>query len=405
MTARQTVQLYPWFKFCQNLLFWQAIWFLYFQSTLSAAEAILLYAVYDIASTALEVPSGYMSDRIGRRFTLIVAMLCGALGALVLAIGGSFALLALGQVALGAAAAFASGTDSAILYESLAADGRADEIEAHELRAWRFGFVALALSAVTGGVMGLASPALPFVAGALATLGALLIALRMTEPPAADRSLPQGGEWTRLASLGDAFRNPVLLWLFALSVLMYGYSHIPFVFGQPFILEALAGIGLAAQAPVISGAVSSVMMGLSVLVSLFAMRLRLAIGLPAILLLAFAMQIGLAGVLALTNSALAIAFLFLRMVPNSLSRPFIQARIQPALKNDTRATYLSLQSLVGRLLFSASLFLAASGSSATSEMSYGEIRLILAGYALAGLVCLAVLAWSARRVALEPARQ
>ena len=322
-----------------------------------------------------------------------------------LAIGDSFALLALGQVALGAAAAFASGTDSAILYESLAADGRADEIEAHELRAWRFGFVALALSAVTGGVMGLASPALPFVAGALATLGALLIALRMTEPPAADRSLPQGGEWTRLASLGDAFRNPVLLWLFALSVLMYGYSHIPFVFGQPFILEALAGIGLAAQAPVISGAVSSVMMGLSVLVSLFAMRLRLAIGLPAILLLAFAMQIGLAGVLALTNSALAIAFLFLRMVPNSLSRPFIQARIQPALKNDTRATYLSLQSLVGRLLFSASLFLAASGSSATSEMSYGEIRLILAGYALAGLVCLAVLAWSARRVALEPARQ
>lgn len=401
LSTSRSIQLYPWFKFCQNLVFWQAIWFLYFQNALSAAEAILLYAVYDIATTALEVPSGYMSDRIGRRFTLIVATVVGALGAFLLAVGSSFAVFALGQICLGASAAFASGTDSAILYESLAAEDRADEIEAQELRAWRFTFTALAVSAVTGGLLGLYMPALPFLAGAAATLAALLIVLRMAEPPSSGRDLPQGGEFARFARLRGALTNPVLIWLFALSVLMYGYSHLPFVFGQPFILEALENWGLAGQAPLVSGAVSSVMMLLSVFVSLFALQLREAMGLPAILLLAFGIQIGLAAVLALTNSAIAIAFLFLRMVPNSISRPFIQARIQPALQDESRATYLSLQSFVARLLFAASLFLAAGSSSDTGVMAYEEIRVILAGYVIVGVLSLLALALAARRVPLE----
>lgn len=401
MSTDRNIQLYPWFKFCQNLVFWQAIWFLYFQSTLSAAEAILLYAVYDIATTALEVPSGYMSDRIGRRFTLIVAAITGAIGALLLAVGDGFLVFALGQICLGASAAFASGTDSAILYESLAAEDRAGEIEAQELRAWRFTFSALALSAVTGGLLALYLPALPFVAGAAATLAALLIVRQMSEPPSTGRDLPQGGEFARIARLRGALTDPVLIWLFVLSVLMYGYSHLPFVFGQPFILEALEGWGLQAQAPLVSGAVSSVMMMLSVLVSLYALHLRQRLGLPGILLLAFGMQIGLAAVLALTNSALAIAFLFLRMVPNSISRPFIMARIQPALQDESRATYLSLQSFVARLLFAGSLLLAAGSSSDTGTMAYGEIRLILAGYVTLGVLCLLGLAYAARRVPLE----
>ena len=51
--AAQNIALYPWFKFLQNLLFWQAVWFLFFQSELSAAEAILLYVIFDISTTIL----------------------------------------------------------------------------------------------------------------------------------------------------------------------------------------------------------------------------------------------------------------------------------------------------------------------------------------------------------------
>ncbi|MGI9356810.1 MAG: hypothetical protein ACR2PF_16830 [Rhizobiaceae bacterium] len=77
----KNVGLYPWFKFFQNLVSWQAVWFLYFQCELSASEAILLYAVYDVATTVLKVPSGYLSDRLGRRITLIAAAIAGFAGA------------------------------------------------------------------------------------------------------------------------------------------------------------------------------------------------------------------------------------------------------------------------------------------------------------------------------------
>lgn len=397
----RNVRLYPWFKFFQNLVFWQAVWFLYFQNELSAAEAILLYAIYDVATTILEVPSGYMSDRLGRRITLIVAAVTGFAGAALLAFGSSFAVFALGQIFLGAASAFASGTDSALLYESLAASGRKQQIEQQELRAWRFTFSALAISAVLGGLLALQLAALPFLAGAAAFTGALLVTLAFAEPPRTGAVLSEGTEIVRFKSLGSALTEPVLVWLFLLSVLMYGFSHIPFVFGQPFILEALAGIGLAAEAPLVSGIVSAIMMVLSVVTSLFALTLRNRIGLPAILLLAFTIQIALSGVLALTNSAIAIAFLFLRMVPNSLSQPFILARIQPELGDESRATYLSLQSLFGRMVFAGTLLLASVSASDGSRMPHSEIQQILGWYAVGGFVCLVGLALAATRLRID----
>lgn len=403
--AARTIALYPWFKFCQNLVFWQAVWFLYFQQELSAAEAILLYAVYDIGTTVLEVPSGYMSDRLGRRLTLIASAVAGLTGVLLLGIGGGFAVFVLAQLCLGASSAFASGTDSALLYESLVEAGREDEIERQELRAWRFSFVALALSAVTGGAMAMEAYSLPFLASAVAHVGFLAVALAFAEPEHRDDAPPHGGELVRLGSLRAALTEPVLIWLFALTVLMYGYSHLPFIFGQPFILEALAGTGLEPEVPLVSGAVSALMMLLSVATSLVAPALRRRIGLAAILLLAFGMQIALIGTLTLTDSAIAIALLFLRMVPNSLSRPFIIARIQPVLSRDSRATYLSLQSFAARVLFAATLFLASLSASSAGAMPYLEIQQVLGWYTLGGLACFAALALAARRLGIDPGRR
>ena len=245
---------------------------------------MLLYAVYDVATTALEVPSGYMSDRLGRRTTLIASGLTGVAGAALLATGDTLLLFGAAQVLIGAAMAFSSGTDSALLYESLAAADREAEIEQQELTAWRFSFAALALSALTGGLLYRLDPTAPFWAGTLTGLVVLALTLAFRDPP---RKTDEAIEpLSQLATLRDALRSPALAWLFALSVAMYGFSHLPFVFGQPFILDALTKAGLAAEAPVVSGAVSATMMVISVAASLVAPHLRPRLGLPAILLLA-----------------------------------------------------------------------------------------------------------------------
>ena len=394
--AARNIVLYPRFKFFQNLLFWQAIWFLFFQSELSAAEAILLYAVYDIATTVLEVPSGYMSDRWGRRRTLIASALAGFLSVLLFAMGSGFWVFALAQFAMGAHIAFASGTDSAFLYESLVEEGRAGDVEREELRAWRYAFTGLGVSAVLGGGMALWGLRWPFAANAIAFGVLLLIAWHFAEPRR-DTSKATS-ERARLASLKTALVDPVLLWLFALSVLFYGFNHIPFVFGQPFILETLGGAEFLGEAVVLSGAVTALMMLLSVGASWLAPGLKARFGLTRLLLLAFAIQIFLAGGLALLGSLAAVALLLLRKVPDSLAQPFVAARIQPLLKDEMRATYVSIRSLVARLLFAFSLYLASVNASEVGLMSLGEIRAILAAYAVVGVIALVALVVFARRV-------
>ncbi len=393
----RNIRLYPWFEFFRSLIFWQATWFLYIQQELSAAAAILLYAIYDVATTVLEVPSGYMSDRVGRRPTLICAALAMLGSMLLLGLGGSFAAFALAQVLGGVGAAFVSGTNSALLYESLEAEGRAAEVEPQNLRAWRMSFLALALSAVIGGVLALVWPPLPFVTTAVAFCALLGIALRFAEPPHASAS---GSEWERLSHLRGYFTRPALRWIFLIGVLMYGFSHIPFVFGQPFIADALSRAGLPVEAPLVSGVVTAVMMALSLVVSLFAPSLRARIGLGAMLLIAFGMQAGLALALAVSGSVLAIGFLLLRMVPDSLSTPFVIAYLQPHLDDDSRATFLSMKSLAGRLLFAATLALAAASTSAVGEMTRAELQAVLMAYAIGGLMCLAALAVTLRRTKL-----
>jgi MFS family permease len=393
LSMRRNVALYPWFKFVQNLLFWQATWFLYFESQLSAAEAILLYVIADLATTVLEVPSGYMSDRLGRRKTLLAAAITYVLATSLLLVADGFAQFALANILLGAAGAFASGTDTSLLYESLKSEGREAEVEAMGLKAWRFSFGALALSALTGGALALYGAILPYIATAIAALGLLAITAFLREPPPA----PQSGHRENLRAIAASLKQPTLLWLFCLWLATYAFSHVPFVFGQPFIREAMTAAGYADETPLISGTVTFLMMALSLAVSLVALPLRKVLGLPGILLLAFGMQVGLTAALAISNGLFVIALLMLRMVPDSLSTAFMLARTQPLLPDTIRATYLSLQSLAGRVTFSALLSMATLYAPADAVIAYDDMQVILIAFTALGVAVLAALAVTVRR--------
>ena len=62
----RNVRLYPIYQAARSSTFWLPVFFLYFSSKFDVADVLLLEAIYYGAVVALEVPSGYLSDRLGR---------------------------------------------------------------------------------------------------------------------------------------------------------------------------------------------------------------------------------------------------------------------------------------------------------------------------------------------------
>ena len=68
----RNLSLYPFYQIGRHTLFWVPVFFLYFSSLLTIDEVLALEALYYFSVVVLEVPSGYLSDRIGRRVTLVM---------------------------------------------------------------------------------------------------------------------------------------------------------------------------------------------------------------------------------------------------------------------------------------------------------------------------------------------
>ena len=117
------------------------------------ANVLRLEAVYYAAVVLLEVPSGYFSDRIGRRPTLMISALVFIAAYILFMLNGGFAVFAIAQILLAAGIAFNSGTDTSFLYDSLTAAERTDEYAGIEAVAARNGMAASAIAARDGVVV------------------------------------------------------------------------------------------------------------------------------------------------------------------------------------------------------------------------------------------------------------
>ena len=397
----RNILLYPYFQFFRNLLFWQAIWFLYFESVVSASQAIILIAIVDLSTVILEIPSGYFSDYLGRRLTLIIGLIASAAGCLLLFGATSFTAFAIAQILLGAGNAFVSGTDNALLYDSLDAQNRQSEFVKQEVRAWRYSYAALAISAIAGGYLSSETYRPVYLITSLALIAALGIIFLFREPTHPQGHTRAASPWRQMATVWSRIQDRTLFWILAFSVSAYVLSHVPYVFAQPYLKETLAKIGYAPDTPLIVGIIIAAMMVVSAMASAFILPLRKYLGTIGNLLIAMSMQIALILMLAFLIHPAVVFLLVLRMVPDALSRPIILEIIHPRIESGYRATYLSLQNLLGRLALSGSLLLTAWLTSGTENIDETALRTILPYYGAVGLIVLAILAMTAFK-SLEP---
>jgi MFS family permease len=376
----RNVRLYPWYALTSNAYFWMPVFVLYFLEHMSLADVLRLEAIYYIAVVVLEVPSGYFSDRVGRRPTLLISCVAHIAACALFFFGASFGIFAIAQCLLAAGIAFNSGTDTSLHFDSLASVERQSEYDDREAIAARNALVSAGVSGLVGGAVAILDLRYAYALTGVAALASLGIVLRMSEPPVHGRLLIRNGLLRQIRECAGCLGEPVLRWTFAYAVVMTVLNHVPYEFYQPYI-EGVLPAGLARATPFTSGVHVLLVMLIAAALAARSIRIRDRFGYGPTLLFAALLQVGIILSMGAGQHIIVVMLLLARSVPRALAAAPTNAAIAPRVPTTLRATYLSMQSLAGRLAFGLSLLgLALVGESeAATTWSAMSTKLLVAG--------------------------
>lgn len=229
------------------------------QGEIGALQSFLFFSC-----VALEIPSGLLADRYGRKFSLITGFLGLCISGIGFLLFSSFIPFAIIFCLFGASIAMGSGSDRALLYDNLLAEHRAEEYPKILSRARAIGAVSLGLSILLGGVLqdSFSWNSVYIFFAISKFIGALIVTcipeMRLpSTSPALHKENGVGHNTTEnvFTSLVNFFcskKGALLIPLF-IGYALFELSTIPlFIYGQPFF--AMQGL----EIPIIAGIYAAV---------------------------------------------------------------------------------------------------------------------------------------------------
>jgi len=310
---------------------------------LNLFQLFVLQSAFSITFVALEIPSGYFSDKWGRKKTLLIGSVCATIGALVYTLGSSFESFLLAEIVIGIGSAFFSGTDSALLFESLEETGKKKDYKKWSGRINLASSLSEATAALVGGGLAVISLRFPFWAWFGVSALTIPLVLSLSEPSRHHRAHPSWKDLWKMLRFA-VHENKVLKWLIVFSGAL-GFVTLTAVWlYQPYL--QLVGLPLTFFG--IAWFLLNVPVGIG---SFFAEHLEKKVGKKAFFwLLPFVLVACLllfAGIAALPILVFGLVIQLIR----GFKLPIVEFYMNAELSNEKRATVLSLDGLLMRLLF------------------------------------------------------
>lgn len=317
---------------------------LFRENGLSVQDVFVLQGWFALVVVLLEVPSGYFADVFGKKSAIVIGTWSSCLGFLVYAISGGFWMFALAETILGIGCGFMSGSDSAMLYDTLAELGTSEAYRRRESANHGFGMFFESIASVLGGILAAVSLYVPLYADAAVGFVSVLVARSLVEPSIILSSKSMKWQLAIVEVSGTLFRNALIRWLSIYAAVVQSSTLILFWLIQPYLMAMhipieLFGIILACLMMV--GAVSS--WCVSAAEKFLGMRL---------LLVGFVVfpGIGYWG-LGFVHETWAGAFLILFYIVRGWVNPVILDLMNRRIGSELRATVLSMSSLLVRASF------------------------------------------------------
>lgn len=356
----RNIPLYYLFQFVRGFHFWLPIWFLFLQSQhgLSYVQIGFMEVLFGIATILAEVPTGAIADRFGRRVALGMGAL-GFAGATVLFATLNFPSLIVGHLFMSITRTLMSGSDDALLYDSLRQLKRTDEYERHAGRASAVATASLlAATILAGPLVAVLDFRTVIIISAVGMGLAGLIALTLREPPRREADFDDSidadaSSRSGVAVLSEirtglriALRTRPVLWAILFGGILLATLDLPEFFIQPFVRShgvdpAIALLDGLTYSGFMLPSFVGLMLG-AMLAAPLAARLGERRALPAVLIIG-----GLVFVPLLVVDHLALVASFALLAAGTAAvQPLAGGYINRRIPSDQRATVLSIFSLI-----------------------------------------------------------
>ncbi|MEP7166394.1 MAG: MFS transporter [Candidatus Woesebacteria bacterium] len=230
----QNIRIFRWFNFFTDFRLYAPVAILYFTKVSgSFTLGMTVFSVAMVSSALFEIPTGIFSDRIGRKRTVICGALASILSIVLYAMSGNFLMLAFGAVFEGLARSFYSGNNEAFLHDSLTHDNEAEDFSEHYGKISSMFQIALALSAVVGGIIAYWSFAAVMWISVIPQVICFILSLFLI-----DIKVVEKGEGNIYVHLAQAFKdfigNPKLRALSIADIFSYALGESGYLFQSAF---------------------------------------------------------------------------------------------------------------------------------------------------------------------------
>jgi len=350
-------------------LFWQ-------ERGMGVQFVVYAEIIYSITVILLEIPSGILADRFGRKRLLVITGVLDVAEFVILLYARSFWAFGLAVFLAGVGRALSSGSGHALLYDSLLAGGKQGDFEKLLGRLSAIDMAGTVAAALSGGVL---ANALGFefnyIVSACSMGVVLLVALTLREPPMLTR--PEGGlsglQYTKEAL--SLFKARPMIVLYCATGMVLGACV---VYLDEFWQLIMEGIGVPV---VLFGVISACIYLGKIPGSLLAHRLKERFKYKSILSAILAVNaLGYAAVF-LTRNALCLIPMAVVSLAMGVADPLVAGYLHHRAESHIRATAESFMSL-GLRLFSmpVGLLFGAVSARASIFAGYLPVALICAGW-------------------------
>jgi MFS family permease len=316
----------------------------YKSNGLTMQDIFLLQSAYSFTLMALEIPTGYFADKVGRKTSILIGSMLGFSGYLVYSFSFGFWQFVIAEVILGVSQSLVSGADSALLYDTLIAAKQNDKYIRLEGKITSIGNFGEAFAGIIGGLLAVSSLRTPFFIQTCVALIALPAALMLKEPPIKSIRKKPGIKDIVNIMFNVLHENLKLKWNTFFSAIIGAATLTMAWFAQPYF-------GLV-KLPISMYGVVWALLNLSVgIAALYAWRIEKRFGslttitfFTLIIFLSFLL-------LTLVPGYFGLLILFLFYIARGLATPILRNYINIFTTSEVRATVLSIRNFLIRLIF------------------------------------------------------